>query len=151
MAVVERVGIRARVRFRVWRAGVLVRDETIRNLIVNGWLNRLRSGYISDIDLTVRELAWGSSTTAVNATQTGLITEISRKAVTTKTAGATVGEVTVSTYIAPGEANVQLEEWGLFGGDVGSLTMVSRVLWSHLKTASESIQVDWIHTYEEGP
>jgi hypothetical protein len=53
----------------------------------------------------------------------------------------------VTTYVAPGEANANLQEWGLFGGPDDALVLVSRVLWSHTKTASESIQIDWTLTW----
>lgn len=139
------------VRFLVYdhRLERVVRDELVRNLITDAWLDVLRDAHLGlESDLTYRKLAWGNDNTAPAVGNTALGNELDRKDVTLKTAGAT-GIGTATTYVAQDEGNAQLEEWGLFGGPVGDLTMISRVLWSHLKNDGESIQVDWQHTFEE--
>lgn len=147
----ERIGIVAPVRFLVYDHELerVVRDEVVYNKVVDVWLNVLRdSARGLESDLTYRQLAWGNNATAPAGGDTALGNELARKDVTLKTAGA-AGIVTATTHVAQGEANTQLEEWGLFGGPVGDLTMVARVLWSHDKNDGESIQVDWQHTFQE--
>lgn len=146
MRLVDALSLRGEITFTaINRAGRVTRRETIRNLVTDAWLDRLRDAYMSNVDITARYLAWGSSTTPPAASQTALVSEIDRKE-TTQKASAGTGVVVVTTYIAPGEGNSQLEEWGLFGGSESSLTMISRALFSHDKTASESLQVDWTFT-----
>lgn len=148
MQISERIRMKGWVRFTVVENGEIVSMEIVDNLIVNGWLNRTRDAHMTDTDLTIRYLAWGDGVTAPAVTQTALVAEIGRKQVTQKVAGG-AGVLTVTTYIAPGEANTDLEEWALLGGDEGSLTMVSRTLWSHTKTAQESLQLDWSISWSE--
>lgn len=94
------------------------------------------------------EISWvalGDDATAPVVGDTALGNEVFRKLMTTQVAGAT--GVSVSTvYIAPGEANQQLEEIGWYAGTAtsapGSGTLIARVLYSRLKDALESIQIE---------
>lgn len=103
------------------------------------------------VDGKIRYLGVGTSSTAVAATQTQLVAESIRKAVTKFTAG-TTGKLVTTTYLAPGEANFQINELGWFAGPNASATansgiMISRVLYAKLKTSLESIQVDREDTF----
>jgi hypothetical protein len=125
------------------------------NLKTNDYLNLLRdiaSGDVSDGEIKI--MAWGTDATAPAATQTALLAEAGRKAVTRHTDGST-GVVIISTTITSTEAvGTSIGEFGLFAGSAATLTagsgvMAARVNWApaHTKTATESIQVDWQLTF----
>ncbi len=94
------------------------------------------------------EISWvalGDVNTVPVAADTVLGNEVFRKQMTEQVAGAT--GVSISTvYIAPGEANQQLEEIGWYAGAataaVDSGTLIARVLFSRLKDNLESLQIE---------
>lgn len=146
--------------WRVWvqeweeRGGVLVPagekrlDAEIPNLVTSAWKNAIRDVYRGSVtNCRITYFETGLDGTATSAAHTSLQNASFRKAITSQAAGGT-GVVTTTTYIAPGESNVQIEEVGLFGtptatSTVGSGTMVSRILYSRLKAATESLQFDY--------
>lgn len=123
--------------------------DTFRNLITDVGRNLLAEALRSPTgDVAhIRVAALGSDGTAPNAGDTTLGAEFFRKQVTEQSAGAT-GETLTTVYIAPQEANQQIEEIGWFAGvdaddDVAdSGVLLARVLYSRLKTNDESIQID---------
>ena len=94
------------------------------------------------------EITWvalGDDATTPVAADSLLGNEVFRKQMTTQVAGAT--GVSISTvYIAPGEANQQLEEIGWFAGaatgSADSGILIARVLFSRLKDNLESLQIE---------
>ncbi len=94
------------------------------------------------------EITWvalGDDNTTPVAADSLLGNEVFRKQMTSQVAGAT--GVSVSTvYIAPGEANQQLEEIGWFAGaatgSADSGILIARVLFSRLKDNLESLQIE---------
>ena len=135
------------VEIRVIKEGKVVEVTKLKNLIVDTGLNMLRDakdGAISDCE--IKYVAFGGTATAVDHAQIKLTSEFFRKVMTSKTPGA-VGILVSTVYIAPYEANVpKIEEIGWFAGVGATIAadsgiMVARVLYSHAKTALESLQV----------
>jgi hypothetical protein len=104
----------------------------------------LIAGALNGVDAEIKYMAWGSSAADNAVSQTKLVAELGRKAVTSQAAG-TAGVMTTNTYIAPYEANTTtIEELGWFAGSAATATkdtgvLIARVLYSHAKTALESI------------
>lgn len=105
-----------------------------------------RRGLVTDIK--IKYVAIGTSNTAPSAGQTALLAETFRKALTSS-GSPTNAEGLFTLYLAPGDAvGTGIQEVGWFAGaaagaGAGSGVMVARGLYSHTKTASESIQVDF--------
>ena len=131
----------------VYRDGQLVNRTEMTNLITDTGLNLLRDALRGDVgDAQIKYLAWGDSATAPSSSDTALGNEEGRRQITSRRTGVT-GVLTTTAIISSIEANDQIEELGFFAGtdatDVaGSGVLVARVLYSHLKTDLESIQVD---------
>lgn len=124
------------------------------NLIMDVGLNMLRdliNGTISDGE--IKYIALGSSTTAPITTQTTLVAEQFRKAVTSQTVMAGVGSLETLGYIAESEGNsFKTEEIGWFAGVAASGTantgiMVARILYSRQKTALEIWSIIRVDTF----
>jgi len=117
----------------------IVYEEHIKNQIMNGALDELfKPLYNDSADLEIKYLAVGTSSASVLNTQTTLEAEVFRTAYTTRTTSSDQ-ELTTKYVIFDSEAQVQIEEIGVFGGasattvsDTG--TMISRILWSYDKT-----------------
>jgi len=96
-------------------------------------------------DIRVYYLAIGTDSTAPAASDTQLGAEVFRKAITASEAGAGAGESIFTLYLSPQEAiGVAIAEVGWFAGSSASATansgvLVARGLYSHTKTANESI------------
>jgi len=141
----------------VWKSNVkiTVRDlegrildvKEFPNLLTNVGFNMVRdllNGAIADGE--IKYMALGDGATAPAVTDTILGNETFRKIMTSQVNGGT-GELVSTVYVSPSENNVQIEEIGwLAGAGAGagspSGIMVSRVLYSRLKTAFESIEVE---------
>lgn len=125
----------------------LVEDQAIDNLITTAGRNMARDMLLGLVaDAKVRWFGVGTNSTAPAAGQTTLVTEVFRKITTTSSQGAS-GEAVNTVFIAPNEAVVSIQELGFFAGAAASASantgiMVARVLYSRVKTALESIQVD---------
>src|SRR6184192_2730926 len=116
--------------------------------VVNSGHNLLRDGLGGANTPKITYFALGTNNTAVVSTQTRLLNEVFRKKVTSVTNGASVGEVLINVYVAPGDAvGMDIEEIGVFGGNsakgtANSGVMLGRALWSHNpKTNLESVQL----------
>lgn len=132
----------------VFRGGQLVDRVEIKNLITNAGLNMLRDGLAGYVPtVRFRFLVWGDDATSPTVSDTQLGNEVGRRVITSRTAG-TTGVLSQTVIIPSTEGNGQIEELGFFGGldarieEPGSGTLIARVLYSHLKTDQESIQVD---------
>ena len=106
-------------------------------------LRNVLSGTVTDGQL--KYLALGSSNASISVGDTTLGAETFRKAITSQS-NFSAFELLSSTTILDTEANGQIEEIGIFAGSTASATantgiMVSRILYSKLKTSSESLQI----------
>jgi len=156
--------VKVRARFK-WRANVkvtafdlqghVVDVQEFHNLIMTVGKNMFRDGLQGTVtDLQIKQLGIGGTNTAPAVGQTTLFSEFFRKAITSRSPGAT-GVLVSTTYIAPYEANTpKIEELGWFAGvDATGTTdsgiMISRVLYSRQKTNLESLQIERTDTISE--
>ena len=122
-----------------------IEETQIKNRVMNAALDELLKVLQGDTtDLEIKYLALGTSNTAVTDTQTQLGTEIFRTQLQSSSKTGT-GELTSLFIVLDSEAVGQIEEIGIFGGSSASAsansgTLISRILWSRNKTASEEIQ-----------
>ena len=126
----------------------MIEEETVEleNLITDAGRN-LMALALRDVTALpeITFVALGDDATAPVVGDVLLGNEVFRKVMTQQVAGAT--GVSISTvFIAPQEANQQLEEIGWFAGDASATvdtgTLVARVLFSRLKDNLESIQIE---------
>ncbi len=138
--------------------GNIIDVKRMKNLITNVGLNMMRDGLYGPggaQDLEIKILGIGSDNTAPLVTDTTLGTETFRKARTSQSKPGT-GQQTYVQYIDPTEAIGVIEEFGWFAGAAAlvgtpnSGIMVSRVLYSRVKTALESLQIERTDTFVEG-
>ena len=146
MNIQEKLGWTGRIKVTSTYRDGRVEIEEFDNLITDAGRNLLRDALRQPTDAEIKYIAWGSGTTAPTVANTALGTETGRKAVTKQTVG-TAGVVVTTVYLAPFDANMQIQELGWFAGvgataTAGSGVMVARVLYSKLKTELESIQID---------
>ena len=125
-----------------------------KNLITTVGLNMIRDGIYGDVsDLEIKYTAVGSDNTAPALADTTLGIETFRKATTSRSKPADAQQLYIA-YIAPAEAVGAIKEIGWFAGaaaGAGADTgiMISRVLYSRVKTALESIQIERTDTFAE--
>ncbi|AFK87412.1 MULTISPECIES: hypothetical protein [Thermoanaerobacterium] len=120
---------------------------SLHNMITDAGLNYMRDLLDGTVNppTSIQYIALGTSNTPVSASDTKLGNEVFRKAVTKQETPGT-GQVQTTCYIAPYEANVDIEEIGVFAGPEAtdakdSGVMIARVLWSHTKNELESLQI----------
>ena len=132
----------------VYRDGQLVDRTEMRNLITDTGLNLLRDALHGDVDdAQIKYVAWGDSATGPAASDSALGNEEGRRQITRRSIFGGTGVLQTTAIISSIEGNDQIEELGFFAGTAatavaGSGVLVARVLYSHLKTDLESIQVD---------
>lgn len=114
--------------------------------LTNAYANLRRDAALDGTtDTRIYYLAIGTNNTAPSASDTQLHAEVFRKAITASEAGAAAGEGIFTLYLAPQEAiGVAIAEVGWFAGSSASAAansgvLVARGLYSHTKTANESI------------
>ena len=140
------------IKIDIHKNGILVDSTQLHNIIVDQGLNYLADSLRSTAaQPKIRYLAWGASSAAPSTTNTTLSTETGRKQITTYSSG-NVGECVTITYIAPTEGVGTIEEFGWFAGTSASATllsgrMISRTLYSRLKTNLESITITRTDTF----
>jgi hypothetical protein len=123
-----------------------IHDKTINNTITDNGLNFFRDalrGIVTDAQL--KYIAVGTSSTAVTTSDSQLGNEVFRKQIFSRTAG-TTGQCISIAILEDTEANYSIAEIGVFAGTTASAIansgiMVSRVLYSRVKTNLESIQI----------
>ena len=117
----------------------VLHEETIHNMIMNVALDELyKPLYGVTADLELKYLAIGTSATAVAPTQTALDTEVFRTTYQSLTTSSNQ-EVISNFIVIDSEAQVLIEEIGIFGGTsasgtTDSGTMISRILFTYDKT-----------------
>jgi hypothetical protein len=92
-------------------------------------------------DIEIFYLALGTGNTAVTDTDTTLDTEIFRTPISVQT-DVDTGEILTEFIVLDSEAVGNIEEIGIFGGSTATAsadtgTLISRILWSKIKTSSE--------------
>jgi hypothetical protein len=135
-----------RVEIQNHDSGDLLVDE-FPNLIVDAGRNLARDvlgGYVTDGK--IRYVGVGTSSTAPAAGQTQLVAESFRKIATSYDNTIGPGQNKTTHYLAPGEANVNIQELGWFaspsaGAGANTGVMIARTLYSHNKNSGESISV----------
>ncbi len=134
--------------------GNITRQIEKHNLITSVGKNMIRDllrGTIGDGE--IKYVALGTDSTPPVVADTTLGTEIFRKVIFNSFIGGP-GELITIWVIAPAEAIGAIEEVGFFAGagagaGVDTGIMIARVLWSHNKTALESVQIDRYDTISE--
>ena len=132
-------------KITVMENGRIIEETEIKNRIMDVALDELlKSLQGVSPDLEIKYMALGTSNTAVTNTQTQLDTEIFRTAPVSQAVTGT-GELTTGFIVLDTESVGLIEEIGIFGGSLASVsansgTLISRILWSRNKTASEEIQ-----------
>lgn len=127
--------------------GQVTRKDTFANLITDAGLSLL--AHVLDggtTDGLIRYMAVGTDDIAPANGDTKLGSEFFRKQITKQTFAAP-GTVESQTYLSPADAVGSIREIGWFAGTgataaVDSGVMIARVLYSHDKTALESINLD---------
>jgi len=128
--------------------GNVLQEDKLKNLITSAGKNLLAESLRNaSLDAEIKFIAIGSDNTAPSSGDTTLGNETFRKAVTSQTAGGSVGVTITNLYVAPEEAVGTIEEIGFFSGSSASATtdsgtLFARVLYSRTKTAVESIQIE---------
>lgn len=145
MQIQEKINWTGRIKITTTYRDGRVEVEEFNNIITDAGRNLMRDG-LQGSDTEIKYLAWGSGITVPAVSDIALAAEAGRKLVTKQVAGAT-GVVITTVYLAPFDANMQIEELGWFAGSgatatAGSGVMIARVLYSKLKSNLESIQID---------
>lgn len=129
----------------------------LKNFITDAGLNYMRDLLDGAINppTAIQYIALGASNTPPAAGDVKLGAEFFRKQVTKQELPST-GQVASTVYIAPYEANQQIEEIGVFAGPDATAAkdsgvLIARVLWSHLKTELESLQIVRTDTISRAP
>lgn len=127
----------------VMRDGEVVKHDKVKNAIMNTGLNHICELLAGTVTGGYTYHAIGTSTVAVSSTQSALVAEGYRQPFSKKERSST-GELKSYSYINPDDGNIAIEEIAVFAGAsattaANSGAMVSRALWSHTKTSSESI------------
>jgi len=126
--------------------GTILDSTCFHNQITNDALNWLAKGLmLSTQDNEIKYLGWGSSDLALSTAHTTLSSETGRKLLTSQTSSNT-GVCYSVCYIAPTEGVGSIKELAWFAGssavaDSNTGKMISRVLYTRVKTALESITV----------
>ena len=130
--------------FKIYVNGKL--DADINNRLMNTVLDKIVNCYLGTApDLQIKYLALGTGNTAITNTDTTLDTEIFRTPVTTQSNTGT-GVVQTEFIVLDSEAVGNLEEVAIFGGASATAAadsgiLLSRILWSKVKTNSEELNI----------
>lgn len=133
------------------KTGKIKYDHTSKNMVVTAGKNSIASalqGTTANNKGIITYCALGTGTTAPEATDTTLETEIFRKLISVR--GVDGNVATFSTYYTTSEANGELKEAGLFGDDASgsadSGTLFCRVAINRTKTTGDTLTLVWTVT-----
>jgi hypothetical protein len=132
-----------RVEVRDAATGALLAEELLHNLVVNAGLNLIRDLLDGDAVAGLTHFAVGTGTTAVAASQTALVTETFRAAVSSRTSSAQ--SLSVKYYLPSGSANGgTLAEVGLFNAaSTGTMFARAKLASTIAKTSSVTVTFTW--------
>lgn len=123
-----------------------VKSQQDRNLVVNSGLAFIAQRMAGTTPAAMSHMSIGTGTTAAAAAQTGLVTEVSRKSLTSTTVVTTTASNDSVQYVAsfgPGEGTGALTEAGLFNASSGG-SMLARVVYPVInKGALDSLTITW--------
>lgn len=112
--------------------------------ITNAGQNAVRDALNNGGTIQVSYVAIGTGTQGTPGTATQLATEVWRKAVTSVSTGAAVGEGLINGYLSPADSvGTAITEVGFFIGGTSAAnsgTLLFYGLYSHTHTNTESIQ-----------
>src|SRR5258708_13913599 len=114
--------------------------------ITSDGINLLRDSMKGASNPLIKYVALGTGSNPPTVSDHTLQAEAWRKAVTSYTNGASVGEILINCYIAPSDAiGIAATEIGFFGGANATSSpntgvLLARGLYSHSKPAVDSIQ-----------
>jgi hypothetical protein len=138
--------------FQIFENGKLI--KTFNNLITNILLDDMigiLAGYPANLD--IRYIGLGTDNTAVAVGDTALGVEYSRSKYVSRglTAPPTYGEIVTDFYISSSEGNTDIEELGIFCGNLATSVadsgkLISHVLWSYTKTSSVELLIRYTIT-----
>ncbi len=137
--------------------GNIIKQDVISNILttlaLNLWQSLLSGDLVAVDDGEIFYMDIGNDATVPTIGETTLVNALYRKAITRSDKPAD-GQYLTVFYILPGEYNVQWEELGFFAGssanvNVDTGTMIARVLYSHLKNAAHSVQIERLDKMEE--
>ncbi|WP_010249233.1 hypothetical protein [Acetivibrio cellulolyticus] len=121
-----------------------VKTEIVKNKVMDNVLNQLM-GTLQGItpNLEIKYLALGTSNTAITTSDTKLGNEIFRTPISSQATGY-IGELITDFVVLNNEAVGNIQEIGIFGGITATIvkdtgTLISRILWSKVKTNSEEL------------
>jgi hypothetical protein len=140
-------------RFGEWEIKVknidtgITKIERVKNRLMDVALDEFMKPlyYAATLDFRIKIMAVGTSTTAVQNVDTQLGNEVFRCIPSVDPYSFGTGQVSTEFVLFSGDANVTIEEIGVFCGmfaTVGSPNsgiLLSRILWHHVKTSSEEI------------
>ncbi len=126
-------------------------SDLVKNMFVTAGKNALADamqGTTSNNKGIITYCALGTSSTAPALSQTGLIAEIGRKAISVRSVSGNVA--TFQTFFTTAEGNGTLREAGLYGDDAtasaGTGTLFCRTNINRTKTSSDTLTLTWAVT-----
>ena len=129
--------------------GEVLEETEIKNRIMNLALDEMLKVLEGDTpDMEIAYMSLGTSNAAVTSNDLTLGAEIFRTQPSTQLKTGT-GELKTVFIVLDSEAVAQIEEIGIHGGSSATTSantglLISRILWSRLKTANEEIQFNRI-------
>lgn len=124
-----------------------VRTETLKNRVMAAAINALADVLVGTApNLEIKYLAFGTGNAAITDADTKLATEIFRTAPSGAHTRVSTGQIETTFTVLDSEAVGALKEIGIFVGSAAtgsadSGALLSRVLWSKTKTASEELTI----------
>ena len=123
-------------------------QDLVKNMFVTAGKNSLADamrGTTADTKGIITYCALGTSSTAPALSDTGLIAEIARKAISVRSVSGNVA--TFQTFFTTSEGNGTLREAGLYGDDAtasaGTGTLFCRAAINRTKTSSDTLSLSW--------
>ncbi|KKL92937.1 hypothetical protein LCGC14_1879670 [marine sediment metagenome] len=146
---------KSNVRITVRESGLIVGEFVTHNVITRSSLTLAREALRGSGDLTIQQVGVGAGATAPSDEDTDMDDERLRVDIILRQAIG-IDALLTTAYVAPEEANTfTINELGWWGEDatgaLGSGTLMSRVLYNRTKVSSESLQIDRLDTFSEGP
>ena len=124
----------------IHKNGEVVRD--IPNTIVTAGKNDIAS-LISGAGSIMTHMAVGTASTAVNATDTTLATEIDRNALSTSGGTPATNTIVFESVWNAGDGTGALTEAGLFSASTGGTMLARTVFGAVTKGASDILTITW--------
>lgn len=129
--------------------GQVLRQQEVHNLVTKAGLNLLKNAMNAGSCAYPTHFAFGTSATAAASTDTTLVTEVFRDALTTRTQDATDPTLTLQYYLSSASANGNtIREVGVLTASSGG-TLYARVVLASaiVKTVSVAVAFTWTLTW----